>query len=170
MLSDEIDLLRYLSCWSFEFGILDQDGETPIKVFSFGSDGTKEEHSMKASEAMSLVEYGTVSRPGRFLLDKCLFRAKKILDNELGRLCDEILEGKQTEGGIEIRVREIALRLQDSFRNYVSSYPDKIAVLSVLEDENGETQDTCDLREIAKRIRCVAKFAIKLPFAEEVEL
>lgn len=158
MLSDEIELLEWLSRYSLEFGILDEDGETLIPIVS----KTEEEEtrtSMKTKDAMYFTEYGTFSIPGRFLLDKCLPLVNLSFDAALEKLSEEILEGRKDKAYIDVRMKEIALRIQDIVRNYVFSYPEKENVIGKILGKEGETtKEICDLKELSKRIKCKAKF------------
>ena len=118
----EIDLLEFLSKCSFEFGILDSMGEQVVNVNVHNTDDTITVEKMKLKDVMYFTEYGTITIPGKFILEKSLLYINQLLDKELDKLIDEIFEKDITEDYIRKQMERIALNIQDYVRNYIGSY------------------------------------------------
>ena len=72
MNSTEIDLLHYLDKLTIEFGILDSEGNLILNVDLMDADNNITTYPMKVRDIMYFTEYGTISIPGRFILEKSL--------------------------------------------------------------------------------------------------
>lgn len=155
---NEIDLLNFLSKCSFEFGILDSVGEQVVDVNVRNTDDTITTTKMKIRDVMYFTEYGTVTIPGKFILEKSLLYINRLLDKELDKMIDEIFEKEITEEYLLTQMERIALNIQDYIRNYIGSYSTNNnrlgQILNIDEDENRYLYNLIDLK---KYITCIVK-------------
>lgn len=159
MLSEEIELLDFLSGCEVEFGVLDKDGKTLVKGFSVDAQGNAAEMPMEARDAMLMLEYGSVYIPGSFVLERCLLPAGKILDAALSEIAERILEGKETRSSIENEMRETALKIRDMARDKVRSLGYESRYISSKTGEDAQASVyAADLESLSERIDCAVKF------------
>ena len=156
---DEISLLEFLSKCSFEFGILDGEGEKAVEVNILNTDNTITTTNMKVRDIMYFTEYGTITIPGKFILEKSFVQINELLDRELSILIDEIFEGGITKSHIRSRMEEIALKIKDIVRNYIVIFIQHNNRLGdIIHSDQDDNRYLYNLIELGKYIRCVAKF------------
>ena len=159
MNSTEIDLLNFLSKVVIEFGILDSEGQLIVNVDLTDSENNLTSIPMTVRDIMYFTEYGTISIPGRFILEKSLVNINKLLDRELNKLTNDILEGDKTESYVRNYVNEICLKIQNLVRNYMISFVKNNNRLGeIIHSDKDENKYIYSLNELSKYIRCIAKF------------
>ena len=157
--SINFDLLKFLSKCSIEFGILNGEGEKLIDVDILNTDDTITTTKLKVADIMYFTEYGTVTIPGKHLLEKSLLYIRQLLNRELEILIPSILDGKETETSIRRRFYNICLRIQDYVRNYMATYISNNNRLgNIINEGKDENKYIFDLSKLSKYIRCVPKF------------
>lgn len=159
MNSTEIDLLHYLDKLTIEFGILDSEGNLVLNVDLMDADNNITTHPMKVRDIMYFTEYGTISIPGRFILEKSLQNINQLLDRELNQLTGEILEGGKDKSYIHNYIDRICLKIQNLVRNYMISYAQNNNRLGkIIHPDTDDNKYIFDLNELSKYIRCIGKF------------
>ncbi len=155
-----IELLNYLSKYSIVYGINDKDRNTKLEVSISNTDGTITNRELTAEDVMYFTEYGSIGISGKFILEKSLLETNKILDEELDKLINQILneEGVTTQY-IDTQINRICLKIQDYIRNYMRSYPEKNNILgSIIHKDIDENKYFYDLKKLSQYISCIAKF------------
>ena len=159
MLSTELELLDYLTKWQIEFGVLDAEGQQQVEVNILNTDNSISITQMKVRDVMYFTEYGTITIPGKFILEKSLLYINRILDEELSNMVDSIFKGEATLSSIERMYDEICLKIQDYVRNNMIIYITKTNQLGQIFNEGrDDNKYLYDLIELRKYIKCVAVF------------
>lgn len=159
MNSTEIELLDFLSKCSIEFGILDGEGNISVQVNILNTDNTITQQEMKVRDIMYFTEYGTITIPGKFILEKSLLPINNILDQEISLLIDEIFKGDKSEDYIITYMNRVCIKIQDYVRNYMLTYIQRNNVLGqIIHSDTDENRYLYNLIDLSKYIRCTAKF------------
>lgn len=159
MLSKELATIEYLSDCVIEFGVLEPDADLYLPARIINTDGTVTNTRIKANDAMFYVEYGSVSVPGAFLLEKCRLYADRLIDEVFSELIDDIVENGQGVDYAKSKIREMCLKIQDRVRNELRRYVTKTNVLNrALGQPEENSRFVVDLNELASYVRCEAKF------------
>ena len=154
-----IDLLDYLSRWRLEFGILDSDREITVEVNILNTDNKINIRKMKLKDVMFFTEYGTITIPGKFILEKSLVLVNKLIDIRIGKLIDDIFEEDKNETYIQNQMNRLALNIQDLVRNTMISYIKHTNRLGeIIHKGEDENKYLYDLIKLKNYVRCVAKF------------
>ena len=118
---DELILLSTLSDYSIEFGIFTSEGLQTIDVDITGENSI-ETIKMKIADIMYFTEYGTLSLPGTFVLEKSLNYIDNTLDTEFSNLIEQILNGKiKSVLEIDNFFDRLCLKLENMIQGFVKS-------------------------------------------------
>lgn len=154
-MASELALLDSLSKYELKLGIFTAEGIQTVPVSVEADDGTVSAIRMKIADVMYFTEYGTISIPGRRVLDRCLPRASLLLEDCLSKIVDEIFSGKATERSIEASLKACALKIESESRAIFSALAKEINVLgSLLENSDDSNKYIFNPGELSKYIRC----------------
>ena len=159
MESNEIELLEYLSQWEFTFGILDSDSQRLIEITILNTDNTQTTQIMKLGDIMYFTEYGTVTIPGKYILEKSLTLLNPVMDKKIGEIVEDILEERADRKTIEKDLKKLAFRLETILRNYIVGLVDKTNKIgSILYQDKDDNRYLYSLEKLSKYIKCEARF------------
>lgn len=154
---NNLDLLEYLNKCSIEFGIFDGNGQKIIDATVYNTDDTKETKPMKVRDIMYLTEYGTITIPGKRVLEKSLLYIKRLLKEEISKLIVEIFEKNINESYIISVYERICLQVRDYVRNYMIALVGKTNKLSGILGTDDQNRYVLDMFELSKYIECKLK-------------
>ena len=154
MLDKFIDTLDELSKYSFEYGILSQDGVKTVKVNVLNPDETISAIDMKVADIMYFVENGTITLPAKHILQKSIYYLNDIINQRMSEILQEIItnniESNQIENRLKQLEQEIEIRLKNFFKDSISSYNQ----LEHIIDKDTDTKELFNLNELSKYIKC----------------
>ena len=152
---NEFELLESLSKYTIEFGIFDAEGNQVANVDILNTDDSITTILMKVSEIMYLTEYGTMTIPGTFVLDKSLYQIDGFLTNELEKIVDDIFDEKiKSENDINNRFDILCLRIEDRVKNYMQVIITNTNKLSNIINEKDDNKYLYDMNKLSKYIKC----------------
>lgn len=154
---NNLDLLEYLNKCSIEFGIFDGNGQKIIDATVYNTDDTKEIKPMKVRDIMYLTEYGTITIPGKRVLEKSLLYIKRLLKEEISKLVVEIFEKNINESYIISVYERICLQVRDYIKNYMIALVGKTNRLSGILGTDDQNRYVLDMFELSKYIECKLK-------------
>lgn len=154
---NNLDLLEYLNKCSIEFGIFDGNGQKIIDATVYNTDDTKETKPMKVRDIMYLTEYGTITIPGKRVLEKSLLYIKRLLKEEISKLIVEIFEKNINESYIISVYERICLQVRDYIKNYMIALVGKTNRLSGILGTDDQNRYVLDMFELSKYIECKLK-------------
>lgn len=159
MLSTELKLLDYLTKWEIEFGILDAEGQQQVQVNILNTDDTVTTTKMKVRDVMYFTEYGTITIPGKFILEKSLLYIDRLINESLNNTIDDIFNKVASYNSIERDFNNLCLKIQNYIRNSMIIYITKTNQLGQIFNEGkDENKYLFDLFKLKDYIRCVAIF------------
>ena len=151
----ELELVEYIGKFSFEFGILDSQGELKLDVNILNTDLTTTIKKMKVRDIMYFTEYGTLTIPGKRVLEKSALYINNLLDLEINKLIDEIFQTQIDEGYIRSQMERIAIKIKDYVRNYMELLIKKTNKLGVLlHKDTDNNRYLYNLADLSKYIEC----------------
>jgi hypothetical protein len=150
-----LDLLESLSNYYIEFGIFTSEGMQTVNI-PVSSEDTDTIMQMKIGDIMYFTEYGTLSLPGTFVLEKSLYQINYLLNESLSDLVDRILEEKiQNESEIDSYFQELCLKIQTLVQNYIRSIIQNNNKLdNLLNVDNTDNKYIYDLDKLSDYIKC----------------
>lgn len=150
-----LDLLESLSNYYIEFGIFTSEGMQTVNI-PVSSEDTDTIMQMKIGDIMYFTEYGTLSLPGTFVLEKSLYQINYLLNESLSDLVDRILEEKiQNESEIDSYFQELCLKIQTLVQNYIRSMIQNNNKLdNLLNVDNTDNKYIYDLDKLSDYIKC----------------
>jgi len=155
---NKLELLDYLSHCSIEFGIFDNNGNQSVNGIIYNTDDTITQKKLKVRDIMYMTEYGTITIPGKRILEKTSLYASRRLKEETENLIREIFEKDLDKSYIETVLKRLCLEIRDYIRNYMIVSVEKTNRLGSLigldEDQNKYIYDMMDL---SKYIECKLK-------------
>lgn len=153
------DLLKFLSSCSIEYGILDGDGEQKVNVNILNTDNTVTETKMKVKDVMFFTEYGTITIPGRFILEKLAPEVDQIINHDLDQILDDILYKEENRNSIRNKIDRLCLKIQDRIRQRLETYIKETNTLgSIIHPGKDDNKYIYNLLDLRKYIKCRAKF------------
>lgn len=152
---DELILLSTLSDYSIEFGIFTSEGLQTIDVDITGENSI-ETIKMKIADIMYFTEYGTLSLPGTFVLEKSLNYIDNTLDTEFSNLIEQILNGKiKSVLEIDNFFDRLCLKLENMIQGFVKSMIENNNKLdNILNVDNIKNKYIWDLNKLSTYIKC----------------
>ena len=154
---NNLELLDFLNKCSIEFGIFDGNGQKIIDATVYNTDDTKETKPMKVRDIMYLTEYGTITIPGKRVLEKSLLYIKRLLKEEISKLIVEIFEKNINESYIISVYERICLQVRDYIKNYMIALVGKTNRLSGILGTEDQNRYVLDMFELSKYIECKLK-------------
>lgn len=155
MLSNNIELLDYLSNCSIEFGILDDFNQTLVNVNIKNTDNTITSTKMKLGDVMYYTEYGTLTIPGKFILEKITPEVENILEKGISEIIDVIIEEDQNVNFIKDSLNKICLKIEDKVKNYIVLYSKQHDTLGrIIYKDSAQNNYLYDLEALSKYIKC----------------
>ncbi len=154
---NNLELLDFLNKCSIEFGIFDGNGQKIINATVYNTDDTTETKPMKVRDIMYLTEYGTITIPGKRILEKSLLYIKRLLKEEISKLIVEIFEKNINESYIISVYQRICLQVRDYIKNYMIALVGKTNKLSGLLGTQDTNRYLLDMFELSKYIECQLK-------------
>ena len=152
---NEFKLLESLSKYTIEFGIFDAEGNQVVNVDILNTDDSITKIVMKISEVMYFAEYGTITIPGTFMLDKSLYQIDEFLNDELEKIIDDILDEKiKNENEIDNRFNILCLELENRIKNYIKVIVTNTNRLSNIINETDENKYIYDINKLSNYIKC----------------
>lgn len=150
-----LDLLESLSNYYIEFGIFTSEGMQTVNI-PVSSEDKDTIMQMKIGDIMYFTEYGTLSLPGTFVLEKSLYQINYLLNESLSDLVDRILEEKiQNESEIDSYFQELCLKIQTLVQNYIRSIIQNNNKLdNLLNVDNTDNKYIYDLDKLSDYIKC----------------
>ena len=150
-----LNLLESLSNYYIEFGIFTSEGMQTVNI-PVSSEDTDTIMQMKIGDIMYFTEYGTLSLPGTFVLEKSLYQINYLLNESLSDLVDEILEEKiQNESEIDSYFQGLCLKIQTLVQNYIRSMIQNNNKLdNLLNVDNTDNKYIYDLDKLSDYIKC----------------
>ena len=159
MNSSKLELLDYLSKYSIVLGILDSEGQKQVEVNVVNTDNTTSTTQMTIRDIMYLTELGTITIPGKHILEKTLPPAKRIIKETLEVLVAKIMNDDVDEDYITNQINELCLKVQDLVRNYMAAFIGNNNRLGqIIHKDVDENKYLYNLNELKKYVRCIAKF------------
>lgn len=151
---DEIKLLESLSKYYIEIGIFTAEGMKTVNIPVISSD-TNTSIQMKIADIMYFTEYGTISIPGTFVLEKSLVQINNLLNDEISRITDEILLGNfKNLSDIDSQFEILCFKIENIIQGYMRSMIQNQNVLSRILEKDNENKYLYDLDELSKYIKC----------------
>ena len=152
---DELILLSTLSDYSIEFGIFTSEGLQTIDVDITGENSI-ETIKMKIADIMYFTEYGTLSLPGTFVLEKSLNYIDNTLDTEFSNLIEQILNGKiKSVLEIDNFFDRLCLKLENMIQGFVKSMIENNNKLdNILNVDNIKNKYIWDFNKLSTYIKC----------------
>lgn len=154
-----IDVLDFISSCSFEYGILNEDGDQVVEVNIYNTDNTITTTKMKVKEVMFFTEYGTITIPGKFILEKVTPIIQQFLDLKLSNLIDRVLEKEITISEVRSELQRIALEIQSRIQQYLTNYIVDTNVLGdIIHPGKDDNRYIYNLLDLKKYIKCKVIF------------
>ena len=153
---NELKLLGSLSEYYIEYGVFTSEGIKTVKINVEGEDQNTS-IEMKIGDIMFFTEYGTLTIPGTFVLEKSASYIDNLLNDEISDLVDEILNGEVTnESEIESYFRILCLKLENMIQGFMKSLIQNNSRLSeiVKGDKVDDNKYIYNLEELSKYIKC----------------
>ena len=155
---NDIQLLDSLSHYYFQLGIFTSEGQQIIDVDVLNTDNTITKVSMKIADVMFFTEYGTITIPGQYILDKSLFYINKLLTNELSIIVEKIFLNNLQEGEIENILQKIAIKVENYIKSYMQNTIKKNNRLgSIINEGSDSNKYIYDLNKLSKYLKCTLK-------------
>lgn len=153
-----LQLLGYIQRYTIEFGIFDGNGQKVVEANIYNTDNTVTTTPMKVADIMYLTEYGSISVPGKRVLEKSLLYIKRLLKEELTKMIIEIFEGKSDEGKIKSSFEIICLKIRDYVKNYMIATITKTNRLgAIINKDKDDNQYFYNLFDLSKYVECKLK-------------
>lgn len=152
---NNIKLLDSLSHYYFQFGIFTTEGQQKVDINVLNTDNTTSKISMKIADVMYFTEYGTITIPGQYILDKSLLYINRLLTEQLSKLVDKILTGNSNQTDIENTLRIIALNTENYIRNYMRYVVKNNNKLGFIINKDVDSNKYIyDLTKLSKYLKC----------------
>lgn len=153
---NDLELLDSLSHYYFQFGIFTKEGEQKVDVNVLNTDNTITTVKMKIAEVMYFTEYGTVTIPGQFILDKSLVYINRILNTDISLLVDRILEGYSNPTEIETTLKRVAEKAENYIRNFMKNTIKKNNILgNIINEGKDSNKYIYDLNNLSNYLHCI---------------
>lgn len=153
---NNIGLLESLNDYYFQFGIFTAEGLQTVDVNISNTDNTITSIQLKLADVMFFTENGTMTIPGQRILDKSLYYANNLLDEELSNITDRIIMGKiNTESELKTRLNALSLKLENQIQGYVRNIIKKNNRLgAIIHKDQDDNKYIYDLNKLSKYIKC----------------
>ena len=154
LFKDNLNALNILSKYSFEFGILAEDGMRSIVVSVLNTDDTTTSITSNLADVMYLTEYGTLTIPAKLILEKILDYYNNRIVLYLNNLVDDIFKDDLNENDIFERLNVIRLNIENYARQYFINTVRNSSTLSILVNIKDENKYLYNLYDLSKNIKC----------------
>ena len=159
MNSTSLELLNYLSTCSIHYGILDSEGNKVVEVNILNTDNTITTKEMKVADVMYFTEYGTITIPGKYILQKTTTTIKRMIKEKIEEIVRDIFKEEKTPTYIQNQMNQLCLNIQDLIRNNMITYVKNSNKLGqIIHKDVDDNKYLYDLFELRNYIRCIAKF------------
>lgn len=149
-----ISALKLINRYIIEFGIFQEDGTKIVEVNILNTDDTKTKIEMQIADIIYFTEKGTITIPGKYILEKALnysnFQLNIFLDNLLNRIIYENID----ETSIDNEFNKFAIEFENYVKNLFLSTIQQTNVLGALIDQKDENKYLYDLNKLSKYIKC----------------
>lgn len=139
LFGDTITALDSLNHYSFEFGISSENGQKKVEVSILNTDSSITSTFMSIADIMYFTEYGTMTIPGKFVLEKMLFKINDYIHHELELIIDSIFDNDLNENDIYSKLfflsNTIEIQCKQMIRNFLLD-SNTLGNLLKQEDEN----------------------------------
>ena len=146
------DLIKSISNYKFEFGVLTKDEFKSVKVSILNPDESVTEAFMTVGQIMYLTEHGTIMLPARPILSRILPQIEKRIETILEDIIDGVFSFNWNKSDIDLRLKlfenETNLFLQNKIREMIASN----SYLSNLVDEKSDNTYLLDLNQLKNYI------------------
>ena len=135
---EKVKLISILNNYYIEFGVLQEDEYINIDVNILNIDDTISKVNMTVKDIVYITEYGTVTLPGKHILNKLLYLIDIRINKILNEIVDGVIKNDWTENYIEAKLYELEAHLQIYIRSIIRSELVTSSVNAVLgiKDEN----------------------------------
>lgn len=156
-MATELELLDSLEKYEIVLGIATAQGMQTVLVEGTDPDGTVFSVPMKVADVMYFTEYGTITIPGRRVLEKSLAYASGLVNEYLSNIVDKILSGPWTEAQTEAMLRECCQKIGSTTKSIVATLGQNVGRLSGLLGQQDENKYLFDANELSKYVSCTLR-------------
>ena len=155
---NEFNLLKQLTNYYLEYGILTSNGMKTLDVKFLDSNNKEVKKSYTIAEIMYFIEYGTFDIPGYFVFNKTNNHINYLIDEKYNYLIDKIMKKEIINiNQIEQKLNELCLSIQNYIATYIYNIPNKNNILNKLLGLDDNVKSIYDLQEISKFVSCSFK-------------
>lgn len=129
------------------------NGEKYLTATSLGLDGITSEINLTVSDIIYFTEYGTVTTPGYYMLERLLLYIEPYLDKVLDKIIDGICNDNWDKPQIELEFERFEVDINGLLPAYFAQYTDDIQFLAKTIGLQGNTAYLLDPQILQKYIK-----------------
>ena len=154
LFGDTITALDSLNHYSFEFGISSENGQKKVEVNILNTDNSITSTFMFIADIMYFTEYGTMTIPGKFVLEKMLFKINNYIHHELELIIDNIFDNDLNENDIYSKLVFLSNNIEIQCKQMMKNFLLESNTLGNLIKQDDENQYLYKLDKLSNYITC----------------
>ena len=147
-----LDGFGILNQYAIEFGIFQEDGNALIDVNILELDDTTTLQKINVADIMYFTEMGTITIPGKHLLEKSIGYINHALEETLDSITDDIFLNDNRN--IVEKLNSLCNRIESYVKSLFVNEIKKTNKLGVLLNQKDENKYFYDLKDLSKYIKC----------------
>lgn len=150
-----LNLIKELSKYKLEFGLFEEDSIKKVKVKVLNTDDTITNIDMELGDVMYFTENGTMTIPGKHILDRCLNEFNQMISNFYEDLIYDILnETILDESSLVLRLTEFSLKLQALVQVRFMTFAEENNIVGTILQQKDGNKYIYSIKSLSKYIKC----------------
>lgn len=116
---NKIDIVKKLENYYILFGILDEDKYQEINIDILNPDDTVSNAILPVKDVMYLTEAGTVTLPGKHILERLVFEIDYQINKIINEIIDNVFNDNWNDNEIDSKMQQLERHLQDFIRSRI---------------------------------------------------
>jgi len=116
---NKVDIVKLLNNYYIVFGILEEDKYREIKIDILNPDESISQALMSVGDVMYLTETGTITLPGKHILQRLLYEIDYKVNQIINEIIDNIFNNNWSEMQIDSKMEELELHLQEYIKSRI---------------------------------------------------
>lgn len=154
LFGDTITVLDSLNHYSFEFGISSENGQKKVEVNILNTDNSITSTFMSIADIMYFTEYGTMTIPGKFVLEKMLFKINNYIHHELELIINDIFDNDLNENDLYSKLVFLSNNIEIQCKQMMKNFLLESNTLGNLIKQDDENQYLYKLDKLSNYITC----------------
>lgn len=150
-----LNLINSLKNYKLEFGLFEEDSIKKVKVKVLNTDDTITNIDMELGDVMYFTENGTMTIPGKHILDRCLSEFNQMIIDFYENLTYDILnESILDESSLVLKLNEFSLKLQALVQSRFLTFAEENNIVGTILQQKDGNKYIYSIKNLSKYIKC----------------